>query len=368
MSVIANMPDLRPSMLLDFANAARVHPLITCVRPSTATCWGPDGRLRTVAQHVPRIDYDSGSGKCLGLLAEGADTNIAKYSGDIANSVWQQVSATVVNGPVSLDGVTLSRGVVPNSVYGVHAVLCDALTAPLLAGQTVVYSAMLRRGACSYAALRVRDANGWSATAYFDLITGATNQIGGGVLRIEQSSQRLRDDWWRCVMRCTSTAEAGSSTARTYIYPAQSMTGVSFAGDDMPGIYVGGVQITRSAAPSSYISTTSAAVTRAADAIKLQPKARTSGTFFIEHDGATGLPLLSDAARTILASQGPGRIAIAFNSNEIRVCVNGGAISGNDAISMGSELQIGGQGSLHIARIAEYSSVLSNEQLRRITA
>lgn len=76
MTAIANLPDIRPSLLLDFANSGRVDPRIQCTRASAATCFGPDGKLRTVAANVPRIDYDPGTGKCLGLLVEEGRTNL----------------------------------------------------------------------------------------------------------------------------------------------------------------------------------------------------------------------------------------------------------------------------------------------------
>lgn len=76
MSVIADLPDIRPSLLLDFANSGRVDPRISCVRPSTATCFGPDGRLRIIANNVPRIDFDPITGKCLGFRIEEPRTNI----------------------------------------------------------------------------------------------------------------------------------------------------------------------------------------------------------------------------------------------------------------------------------------------------
>ena len=75
MSTIENYPALRPALLLDFANSTRVHPLVQCTRASTATCYGPDGKLRTVSNNVPRVDYDPVAGKCLGLLVEEARTN-----------------------------------------------------------------------------------------------------------------------------------------------------------------------------------------------------------------------------------------------------------------------------------------------------
>ena len=63
MTVIENYPAMRPSLMLDFANSRRVHPLIQCLRASKATCFGPDGKLRTVESNVPRIDHDPLTGK-----------------------------------------------------------------------------------------------------------------------------------------------------------------------------------------------------------------------------------------------------------------------------------------------------------------
>ena len=68
MTTITDFPAIRPSFLLDFANSGRVDPRISCARASTATCYGCDGKLRTVAANVPRIDYNPATGKCLGLL------------------------------------------------------------------------------------------------------------------------------------------------------------------------------------------------------------------------------------------------------------------------------------------------------------
>ena len=75
MTTITDFPAIRPSFLLDFANSGRVDPRVQCTRASTATCFGPDGKLRSVANHVPRVDYDPVTGKCLGLLGEEARTN-----------------------------------------------------------------------------------------------------------------------------------------------------------------------------------------------------------------------------------------------------------------------------------------------------
>lgn len=80
MSVIADLPDIRPSLLLDFANSGRVHPLIQSTRASSAICTGPGGHLRTLAANVPCIDYEPQSGRCLGLYVGNAFANVLTES------------------------------------------------------------------------------------------------------------------------------------------------------------------------------------------------------------------------------------------------------------------------------------------------
>lgn len=101
MTAIADLPDIRPSLLLDFANSGRVDPRIQCTRASSATCFGPDGKLRTVAANVPRIDYDPVTGKCLGLLVEEARTNLWLNS---ATAVAQSFAVTAQTYTLSFEG------------------------------------------------------------------------------------------------------------------------------------------------------------------------------------------------------------------------------------------------------------------------
>ncbi|ACY33384.1 phage head spike fiber domain-containing protein [Comamonas thiooxydans] len=81
MANILNLPDLRPSLLLDFANSRQVDPRVTFTRASAATRWNAAGVLETVPAGVPRINYDPATGKCLGLLVEGARTNLVANNG-----------------------------------------------------------------------------------------------------------------------------------------------------------------------------------------------------------------------------------------------------------------------------------------------
>lgn len=98
MSVIADLPDIRPSLLLDFANSGRVHPLIQSTRASTATCYGPDGKLRTLAANVPCIDYDQATGRSLGLFVGRGFSNIIRASERMWDTAYWMVGESLGGG------------------------------------------------------------------------------------------------------------------------------------------------------------------------------------------------------------------------------------------------------------------------------
>lgn len=117
MANIQNLPDLRPSLLLDFANSAGVDPRISCSRPFAATRWNAACVLESVPAGVPRIDYDPVTGKCLGLLVEEARTNMVASnattgaivgvlgSGGALPAGWSAPTANGLNAEVMAIGV-----------------------------------------------------------------------------------------------------------------------------------------------------------------------------------------------------------------------------------------------------------------------
>ena len=112
MSNIINLPAIRPSLLLDFANSKTVDPRITFTRASTATYFDAQGLMRTAASGVLRIDHDPATGACKGLLIEESRTNLLRnslISG--ASLATQSVTVTAVAHTLSFYGtgtVTLS--------------------------------------------------------------------------------------------------------------------------------------------------------------------------------------------------------------------------------------------------------------------
>lgn len=254
MSVIADLPDIRPSLLLDFANSRRVHPLIQCMRASTATCYGPDGVLRTVASNVPRIDFDLLSGKCLGLLVEEARTNLLLNS-VFAGAASGSPGTAPTNFPFSVGNG--STEVIPAGIYTSLRLTTSTaarhfltqLNTPLEVGQHVFSLP------CNfYVASSV--GNFLSASAGTAVFT-ARYFVDG----VEIASGTSVGTGKKTVSMLLDVTTAGTISMRFGVGVATSAVGdVEFS---LP-------QLEKGAFPTSPILTTTAAATRAADSVTLQ--------------------------------------------------------------------------------------------------
>lgn len=263
MSVIADLPDIRPSLLLDFANSGRVHPLIQCTRASTATCYGPDRRLRNVAANVPRIDYDPATGKCLGLLVEEARTNYILNSGDLSQSAWLKSRATAA-APDADGFCKVVEDGSNNSHYVSQAVSLSA--------SDRVVRLLVKAGERTKAQIEFTGNTGNAGRrVVVDLVAGtvlSNSLIGSGGLTSSSVSARLIGAGvTELTIQVTPTATTGATANLLIIL--HDGTGVSYQGDGVSGIYVKEVQLEAATFPTSFIPTTTAAATRAADLVSI---------------------------------------------------------------------------------------------------
>lgn len=271
MSTIQNMPVARPARLLDFAGSGRAHPLLQFSRASIATCYGPDGLLRRVPANVPRIDHDPESGECLGLLIEESETNLLQQSEDISAAVWAKTRATVAPKVlIAPDGVSLADAIVSDTQAAVEHYVAQHQVVPSFApGDKFCFSAFVKSGAKTKVALRFRRtlAPAIYITGFFDLITGATNVTGaGGGATLTLTRKALPNGWHWCCIEYVAGAADGVDSLSAYAYPTEQMNAAQYDGTGVADMYIWGLQITKRQYPSSYIPTTTAAATRAADA------------------------------------------------------------------------------------------------------
>lgn len=252
-------PSAGATLDLDFVNQrgyaygqglGRIRDLVTLSGGAGGTVVDCTGVI--VATNAPRFDYDPLTLACKGLLIEEQRTNMLTRSSDVSHANWPKNLATVTgNAATGSDGTLSMSKLIPNAgaVNGnasqtltVTPATAYTLSFDLKAAEQSVISFVTNLTGsfirCSF------DANTSAATATGAGFTVTGRSIGGGISRF------------------TATATSGAATVSASFQLGNNSIWV---GDGASGIYVGAVQVEAGAFATSYIPTTSAAVTRTAD-------------------------------------------------------------------------------------------------------
>lgn len=328
----------------DIVSPLSLHPAVTFSRSTTGTYLGSDGLLHTAAINSPRYEYDA-AGNYLGLLIEEQRTNLLTYSG-IGTGIAGMLTGGVTDETVSWLGTFTAAIRFGNNSASRYAYKQHTNTI----GVTYVISVFVKmddggapvfggNGAANDGALVI---SGAAATPL------SVIAMGGGVYRVSTTFTPT------AVQQNCGVVKYTNNSARTFV--------------------VTGYQLEAAGAESSYIPTTSAAVTRGADSAShsLSGIDTSKGTFYVEHDVPSGRPLLYSGSNKILDSTGPGKVAIAYDASGTSVALNGGAPSSGSALTFSSTLSIGvspsANANAHIKRLRYYPRRLSNADLQAITA
>ena len=240
-------------------------------RSTTATRVNSAGLIEASAINVPRLDYLGST--CPKLLLEPSRTNVALHNSDFTNAVWQGSAATVVaNQAVSPDGTTTADLIYP-STSGNFAGKYQSLGGTT----TGVLSCYVKQAGKRFAQLGTD--NNATYTCAFDLQLGTVVRTATNYTATITS---VGNGWYRI------TAAYGSSAQNNYpfIGASDDAAGVVTV-DGTNGLYVWGFQYEVSATyATSYIPTTTAAVTRGADAASKTGISsligQTEGTLFVD--------------------------------------------------------------------------------------
>jgi hypothetical protein len=276
-----------PSFSRDFAGLKTldhgVGPAIKFERASNATFFDANGTLQTASNDTPRFDHSGGSS--LGLLIEEARTNLFERSAELDNAYWNKTRATVTaNDQVSPDGGTNAEKVTANATNASGSHVNKAVT--ITSAATISVSAFFKKGSDDHALILVGDAGANAARQWFNLDTGAvasSNTAGTGWAKSSATITSVGNGWYRCVFVATTTG----TTAQGVFYPAVSAD-LGFSATDVSTFgYIWGAQLEQGAFPTSYIPTTTAAATRAADSAVVTPISsfynQAEGTLFAEY-------------------------------------------------------------------------------------
>ncbi len=229
-------------------------------RSTTATYFDVDGVMQTAAIDVPRIGYDPVTHAHTGLILEGAATNLLTYSEQFDNAAWGYADVTKsANAIPAPDGATTAETLVSTITGGANtAYATQAATAS--ASTTYTFSVYVKQGTSPTSTFNLHRASPYSSvtgtitwgttpayvTAGGDLLGGTLTDVGGG--------------WYRATLTMSS-GTATQMVSRVYVRDqgASNVTGHT--------VSVWGAQLETGSVATSYIPTTSAAVTRAADVV-----------------------------------------------------------------------------------------------------
>ena len=296
---------------------------MTVVRATTATRVNSAGLIESVANNVPRLDYTDST--CPSLLVEPQRTNLVLYSSSFDNAAWFKLNATITaNNTTSPSGIQDADAIVDDATNGGHVVY--QFTGTQLIGTS--WSCYMKKGTLDYGYISAVQSSTLFTTCVINLTNGAIHELQNGssttgTVTIEDCG----NGWYRVKMQTNANAAGyavgtsnGSALSGTY---KQAI----YAGTGSGNIYIWGAQLEDASYPTSYIPTTSAAVTRNADAIYKTGISsligQTEGTVYFEIDKES----LQDGSRYMFVSDASfsNRIVIYQSSSGINVYCSAGA-------------------------------------------
>ena len=389
----------RPSLSFNFAAMPALDPRITFTRASTGTFFDSAGVLTSAANNAPRFDYNPSTLAARGLLIEEARTNLVLQSENFATTWGQSGSPTVSTNTTVAPDNTTTGDTIGSTATGSYVFQSITFTGD----GTKAFSIFIKQGTSTVNRLFVRDTTAGINRGLTDVTwtVGVPSVVvtNGSLLSLTQ----LSNGWYRVQVAVDSVVAANSNQLR--IQP-DTATGTGT-------VILWGAQLENGAFPTSYIPTTTTALTRAADVASVNTLSpwfnATEGTLFAESSvnytvPATFFPLaasLNDNSSnnrievgyltTVVAgfevSVGGVSQAGLYPSTAAQVRRTAGAYAANDfAVSTNSSapttdtsgsipsvtrLALGTRTSggtvIHLRRVTYYPRRLSNAELQALT-
>lgn len=265
----------------------------------------------TAANSGPRFDYDPVTLQPRGLLIEEQRTNLAINSQTVTAWTTANAMAAVQTGFSFIDGTNSAGLFAENTATAAHYNSgTGGMSGSYVSGTTYTTSRFLKyagRYATLYLPGSAFTSNG--RTAIFDLQNGVVLATEAGVTA---AITPAGDGWYRCSVTATAIA-SGAYHAGGFGLNTDGVTFTqSYLGNGTSGVYACGAQLEAGAFPTSYIPTTTAAATRAADVAT----AATLGSWF---NATEGTLFAEGSTFDVAASTRPSFASLDDNSGNNRI-------------------------------------------------
>ena len=392
-----------------------LDPRITFTRSTTGTYVNSAGVITSAAINQPRFDYDPVTRALKGLLIEEQRTNLLTYSEQFDNAAWSPVRASITSNTIGApDGTLTADKLVEDTTAANTHVTRRGGGISITTGTAYTFSCFMKSAGRTHGALLFDTTNSVFAANSYVIFSLTDGLITLNPNSLTASISSFGNGWYRCSVTATSLATALGVVG---IYTALSNT-LNTNGDGTSGIYIWGAQLETGTFPTSYIPTTTAAVTRAADLASMTGTNfsswynQTEGTIYLQAqclaaitaqtylaiDNGTSNNLIIvrtspsnatfersqvvDGGVTQAALGSSGYVAtsindfaFAYKANDFARSFNGSSVATDTSgtIPTVNQMFIGserGQYSVngHIRRIVYYPTRLSNDELRALTS
>ena len=233
---------------------------VTFTRSTTATYIDRYGVVQDAAINEARFEKE-------GLLIEGASTNKCLQSEDLSTT-WTMANGSIGGSVTTPDGTTNTKcGIIGNAVDTSHVVYqYIASTA-----KTFSLSVFVKPGDKDWCvlSLQYRDSTpttiGYSQ-CYFNVSTGSIGSTNNSNATQTSKITELANGWYKCEITGTYTGGETIASIQLAGYAAITNGDVSFVGDGSTvNTYFWGAQLEEMPFATSYIPTTTAAVTRVSE-------------------------------------------------------------------------------------------------------
>lgn len=265
-------------------------PGATYTRAGAATAETAAGAIINFAANVPRITDR-------GVLIEEARTNLLLRSAEFDNAAWTKGGATISAGSTAApDGSTTADTLTEDTSTGDHR----TFQAASVANATVhTFSIFVKPNGRTLVTLTLAGVG----DATFDVQNGVVTSTTLGSASITSAGS----GWYRCAVTFTSA----TTSYNTQIRLVSTGTTTSYTGNGTSGVFLWGAQLEAGATPSSYIPTTGAAATRAADACSSPFSIPANQDFVVFMEvSLSGASPVTQRIFEIDAGSGPNRIII----------------------------------------------------------
>ena len=396
----------------------------TVTRATTATRVNASGFIESVASGIPRLDYFSSDGTvgCPALLVEPSGSNLALQS-ETFLTTWAQTGLSITTGFTSPSNNANGTLIEASANTGRLRQTFAAITS----GTTHTFSLFAEAGNLALASgvsLVFQEGTGTNYVSgvaqSFRLDTGtlgASGTLGAGFTLTRASIENYGNGWYRCSM--TVTVSYTPASANITIRPTSTIVSNLPATVSGGSAYIYGAQLETGSVATSYIPTTTAAVTRNADVVSVSGAVsgsigQTEGTIYAEFSvdfnnrdadilsldgGSTSdgffmsirsssvvqLIVRTASANALIFqktgafSAGVNKLAVAYKNGDFAICLNGTTVQTNtSSITMPSvSINRAGLGQnrlynlsqqLRILDAALHPTRLSNAELAALTS